>query len=348
MAEGTRMSLPLSHDLEPMEADTAAELPEGEGWIYEPKWDGFRCLAFRDGASVELRSKAGKALTRYFPELEEGLSALAARRFVLDGEIVVPADGALSFDALLMRIHPAESRVRKLAAAHPALYVVFDLLVDEKGKDLTPRPLEGRREALEAFMVRHEGPPGPLRLSPLSRDPKKARRWLEAGRHGLDGVMAKRAALPYASGTRDGMVKVKRMRSAECVVAGFRWSKTGKTIGSMLLGLYGDDGLLHHVGFCSALNAKVRKEADARVLPLRGGEGFTGRAPGGPSRWRKEGTGEFERLRPELVVEVEYDHFTGGRFRHGTRFMRWRPDKPPQRCTMEQVEREGRSAMALL
>lgn len=339
----THVKLPLPLDYAPMEARTAEELPSGEGWVYEPKWDGFRCLAFRDGPQVELRSKAGKPLGRYFPDVVEAIASLQAPRFVLDGEIVIPVGGALSFDDLLIRIHPAASRVRKLAAATPARFIAFDLLVDGDGRDLTGLPLAERRAALERFAMG-----GHASISPQTTDVKAARRWLAAGAGGLDGVIAKRADASYATGARTAMVKVKRMRTADCVVGGFRWSKHGRTLGSMLLGLYDGAGHLHHVGFCSAMNAKVRKEADARILPLQGGEGFSGHGPSAESRWRKEGTGEWEPVRPEVVVEVEYDHFTQGRFRHGTRFVRWRPDKAPRQCTVEQIEPEGRSALRML
>ena len=342
------MALPLPPDFPPMEAESEGEIPTGAGWIYEPKWDGFRCLAFKDGKEVDLRSKAGKPLGRYFPDVVEAIAAIRAPRFVLDGEIVVPVGDALVFDELLLRIHPAGSRVAKLAAAHPARLVVFDLLVDARGKDRTRDPLERRRAALEEFAAKHLRDNHAIHLSPHTDDAAEARRWLAGGHGGLDGVMAKRTELAYASGERTAMVKVKRIRTAECVVGGFRWGKDGKSVGSLLLGLYDAEGLLHHVGFCSALNARVRKEAAERVVPARGGEGFTGRAPGGPSRWRKEGSGEWEALRPQVVVEVEYDHFTGGRFRHGTKFLRWRPDKSPEACRMEQVEKEGRSALATL
>ena len=341
------MALPLPLTFAPMEADVAAELPAGGEWIYEPKWDGFRCLAFRDGRKVELQSKAGKPLGRYFPDVVEALARLDAPSFVLDGEIVIPVEGALSFDDLLLRIHPAASRVTRLAAEHPAHFVAFDLLVDGAGKNRSGEPLHARREALADFATRFfDGHPD-LHLSPHTTELKEARRWLANKRGGLDGVVAKLADAPYASGEHTGMVKVKRMRSADCVVGGFRWSKNGRTIGSLLLGLY-DQGKLYHVGFCSALNAEVRKQADERMVPLRGGEGFSGRGPTAVSRWRKEGTGEWEAVRPEVVVEVEYDHFSQGRFRHGTRFHRWRPDKEPAQCKLAQVEKEGRSALEML
>jgi ATP-dependent DNA ligase len=238
--------------------------------------------------------------------------------------------------------------VKKLAAENAAELIAFDLLVDGRGKDLTERPLRDRRAALESFDADTLAKTEPIHLSPSTDDLALAREWLENAAHGLDGVIAKRDDLPYASGERSGMVKVKRMRTAECVVGGFRWSKNGKDIGSLLLGLYGDDRKLHHVGFCSALNGERKKEARERVEPLRGGAGFTGNAPTGASRWRKEGTGEWEALQPELVIEVEYDHFNQGRFRHGTRFLRWRPDKAPEQCRLKQVEKEGRSALGML
>jgi ATP-dependent DNA ligase len=341
------MALPIPSTLEPMEASQADALPRGSGWLYEPKWDGFRCLAYRDGRRVELRSKAGKPLGRYFPDLVTAIGEVEASRFVLDGEIVIPVEGAFSFDDLLLRIHPAASRVKSLAEAHPAQLIAFDLLVDASARDLTGLPLAERRSALVEFSGRYfDGRPA-LHLSPQTADAAVAGGWL-SGTEGLDGVMAKRADLPYAAGERTAMTKVKRMRTADCVVGGFRWSKNGRTIGSLLLGVYGPDRRLHHIGFCSALNAALRREADARVIPLAGGEGFSGSGPSTTSRWRKEGTGEWEPVAPEVVVEVEYDHFTQGRFRHGTRFLRWRPDKAPRQCTLEQVEKEARSAIRLL
>lgn len=332
------MSLPIDFPYLPMEAESAESLPAGEEWQYEPKWDGFRCLAFRDGDAVRIQSKAGKPLGRYFPDVVAALAALEAIRFVLDGEIVIPVDGRLSFDELLLRVHPAESRVRKLAEANPARLVVFDLLVDDRGRSLADLPLEERRARLEAFAGRYLGPRGPIVLSEATRRVATARRWLRGGRGGdLDGVVAKRLDLPYRSGERDGMLKVKRQRTADCVVGGFRYASRGGAIGSLLLGLYDEDGLLHHVGFCSNLPATARKELVPRLEALRKPPGFTGRAPGGPSRWSTERSAEWEPLAPRLVVEVAYDHVSGGRFRHGTRFLRWRPDKAPRRCTLEQI-----------
>ena len=341
------MKLPVKPGYQPMEARLAAKLPAGEGWLYEPKWDGFRCLAFRAGDEIDLRSKAGKELGRYFPDLVEAIAAIEAERFVLDGEIVVPVKGTLSFDDLLQRIHPAESRVSTLARRNPAEFIVFDLLVDPDGADLTARPLRERRAVLEQLATRALGAARRIHLSPGTEDAVAAGRWLTDGAAGLDGVMAKQLDAAYASGDRTAMVKVKRMRTADCVVGGYRAGKNGG-IGSLLLGLHDETGLLHHVGFCSALNAKRRTEAEERIMPLRGGEGFSGSAPKESSRWRTEGSGEWEPLVPSLVVEVSYDHFTQGRFRHGTRFVRWRPDKAPEQCRLAQVEEESGDAMGML
>jgi ATP-dependent DNA ligase len=342
------MTLPLARSYAPMEALLVDELPTGDDWQYEPKWDGFRCLAFRDGAKVDVMSKAGKPLTRYFPELVEMLREVRAKRFVLDGEIVVPKDGELSFDELLLRIHPAASRIKLLSTESPASLIVFDLLVDAKGKSLAQRPLAERRPALEAFVAAEV--PASLRskLSPATTSMATVKRWFRSVGGGLDGVIAKQLDLPYQSGNRDGMRKMKSMRTAECVVGGFRYASKGKLVGSLLLGLYDDGGLLHHVGFTSNIpnDAKpaVTKKLEALVKP----PGFTGQAPGGPSRWSTARSAEWQPLAPKLVVEVQYDHFSGGRFRHGTSFLRWRPDKPPERCTIAQVEQEGRSALKLL
>jgi ATP-dependent DNA ligase len=332
------MSLPLAFPFPPMEAESTDTLPSGPKWQFEPKWDGFRCLAFRDRSSVRIQSKAGKPLGRYFPDVVEALGALEAKRFVLDGEIVIPVNGRLSFDELLLRVHPAESRVRTLVAAHRARLVVFDLLVDERGRSLVKLPLEQRRERLDAFAKKYLRAKS-IVLSQATRRLATARAWLEGGGQGdLDGVVAKRLDLPYRSGERDGMLKVKRQRTADCVVGGFRYASKGRSVGSLLLGLYDDDGLLNHVGFCSSLSAAERKGLTERLERLRKPPGFTGRAPGGPSRWSTERTAEWEPLDPKLVVEVGYDHVTAGRFRHGTRFVRWRPDKAPEQCRMEQLK----------
>jgi ATP-dependent DNA ligase len=331
------VNLPLEFPYPPMEAETAASLPRGPGWLFEPKWDGFRCLAFRDGDDIRLQSKAGKPLGRYFPDVVAALAALRARRFVLDGEIVVPVDGRLSFDTLLLRVHPAESRVRALVESHPAGLIVFDLLVDDRGRSLVAEPLTERRRRLEAFARRQLPRDSPIVLSEQTRRLATAERWLERRAGDLDGVVAKRLDLPYRSGTRDGMRKVKRQRTADCVVAGFRYATSGKQVGSLLLGLYDKAGLLHHVGFTSSLTADLRKGLTEKLERLISEPGFTGRAPGGPSRWSTERSAEWQPLAPELVVEVGYDHVTGDRFRHGTRFLRWRPDKAPGQCTMDQL-----------
>lgn len=333
-----RLDLPVMPPFPPMEARAVARIPGGGQWRYEPKWDGFRCLAFRDGSSIALQSKAGQPLTRYFPELVEGLLAARPKRFVIDGEIVIVEQGRLSFDDLLMRIHPAESRVRKLARETPARLIVFDLLVDDRGRDLTRLPFDQRRVRLDAFMEKADAG-SIMELSPSSSDIAQAERWMrEYATFGCDGVVAKRADEPYHSGDRDAMQKIKRLRTADCVVAGFRYaSAKPHEIGSLLLGLYGDQGQLDHVGFAASFTASERRELTKIVEPLKGGAGFTGRAPGGPSRWSTERSGEWVSVSPSLVCEVRYDHFSGGRFRHGTKFLRWRPDKKPRQCTFDQL-----------
>jgi ATP-dependent DNA ligase len=331
-----------------MEAKLVDELPTGDQWQYEPKWDGFRCLAFRDGDKVDLMSKAGKPLSRYFPELVETLSRTRARRFVLDGEIVIPRDGSLSFDELLLRIHPAKSRIDKLSVESPASLIVFDLLVDAEGSSLVKLPLAERRPALERFVAAKVPKGVAIRLSPATTKMVTVKKWFRSVGGGLDGVIAKRLDVAYLGGTRDGMQKMKNMRTAECVVGGFRYASKGRVVGSLLLGLYDDGGLLHHVGFTSNIPNDEKAAITKRLEALRQPPGFTGQAPGGPSRWSTERSSQWEPLAPKLVVEVQYDHFSGGRFRHGTSFLRWRPDKPPTRCTIAQVEQEGRSALTLL
>jgi ATP-dependent DNA ligase len=331
-----------------MEARSVDEIPVGDEWQYEPKWDGFRCIAFRDGDKVFLQSKAGQPLARYFPDIVEALQRIPAKRFVLDGELAIPVKGALVFDELQLRLHPAASRVQKLAAAHPALFIVFDLLGDTAGKSLLSLPLRDRREMLEAFAKHNLKSKGAVRLSPATTDLPQAKKWFDKVGGDLDGVIAKQLDAPYASGERTAMVKVKQIRTADCVVGGFRYATGLRVLGSLLLGLYDDDGLLHHVGFTSAFKASERPALTKKFKALRKPPGFTGNAPGGPSRWSTERTGEWEPVDPKIVVEVTYDHFTGGRFRHGTKIVRYRPDKAPRQCTMEQVEhREGKS-LALL
>lgn len=317
------------------------QIPAGDDWQYEPKWDGFRCIAFRDGDNVYLQSKAGQPLARYFPDVAEAIGKLSARNFVLDGELAIPVDGALSFDELQLRLHPAASRVAKLAQAHPALFIAFDLLAQDRQSYLR-QPLRKRRARLAKFKMK-----GAIRLSPATTDLRKAQKWFDKVGGDLDGVIAKRLDASYASGERTAAVKIKQIRSADCVIGGFRYATGAKILGSLLLGLY-DDGLLHHVGFTSAFKTSERHELTKKFERLRKPPGFTGNAPGGPSRWSTERTGEWEPIDPKLVVEVAYDHFTGDRFRHGTKILRWRQDKLPRQCTMDQVTgREGKS-LALL
>jgi ATP-dependent DNA ligase len=338
------MTLPIKPPFPPMESRSVDEIPFGGNWQYEPKWDGFRCLAFRDRAKVFLQSKAGQPLARYFPDVVAAVSKLKSKKFVLDGELVIPIGGAFSFDELQLRLHPAASRVQKLAAAHPAMFVVFDLLVDEKGKRLTNEELRRRRQALEKFARANLKVKGAIRLSPATTDLEIAKKWFDKVGGNLDGVIAKELDCSYMSGERTAVVKVKQIRTADCVVGGFRYASGARVIGSLLLGLYGDDGLLHHVGFTSAFKAEDRRALTRKFEALRKAPGFTGNAPGGPSRWSTERTGEWEPVDPKIVVEVAYDHFTGDRFRHGTKIVRWRPDKSPMQCTMDQVaHREGKS-----
>jgi len=321
-----------------MEALLAAELPEGVGWQFEPKWDGFRCLARRDDDEVTLTSKSGKPLGRYFPDVVTMLEGLKERHFLLDGELIIPVGDALSFDALQLRLHPAESRVRKLAAEHPAELMLFDIL-ELGGEDLRGEPLAKRRAALEKFFARNH--PAGLHLSPVTHDRRTALEWLDRSGGALDGVIAKRTGLEYRSGER-AMIKVKQQRTADCVVGGFRYADKKKVVGSLLLGLYDDQGLLNHVGFTSAIPAKERPQLTKDLEKLIEPPGFTGSAPGGPSRWNTERSMAWEPLRPVLVVEVRYDQITSGRFRHGTGFVRWRPDKDPKQCTYEQLAPELR------
>jgi len=321
-----------------MEALLAAELPEGEGWQFEPKWDGFRCLARRDGEQVTLTSKSGKPLARYFPEVVERLRRVPAKQFLLDGELIIPVGDALSFDALQLRLHPAESRVRKLSAETPAELMAFDLL-ELDGKSLTGLPLSKRREMLEQFFSRNAAPG--LQLSPMTCDRLVAIGWLRRSGGALDGVIAKRAGLDYRPGER-AMIKVKQQRTADCVVGGFRYADKRKVVGSLLLGLYDERGLLNHVGFTSAIPAAERSKLTGDLEKLIEPPGFTGSAPGGPSRWNTARSMAWEPLKPVLVVEVRYDQVTGSRFRHGTGFLRWRPDKDPRQCTFDQLAPELR------
>jgi ATP-dependent DNA ligase len=316
-----------------MEARLADTLPDGPDWQFEPKWDGFRCLAFRDGEAIELKAKSGKSLTRFFPDALERLKALPAPRFVLDGELMIQVGARTSFEALQMRLHPAESRIRRLAAEAPANFVVFDLLAGTDGSSLMCAPFAARRTALESLS---EGFGNGVDLTPCTRERNKAQTWLDHLEARLDGVVCKRLDQPYAPGER-AMVKVKRLRTADCVVGGFRYLAGRNLVGSLLLGLFDEEGRLDHVGYTSTISEAERTELTARLEALAGGPGFTGAAPGGPSRWSTERSGQWVPLRWELVAEVRYDQVTGGRFRHGTTFLRWRPDKAPAQCRRDQI-----------
>jgi ATP-dependent DNA ligase len=324
--------------LAPMEALLAAELPAGDGWQYEPKWDGFRCLARREADDVTLTSKSGKPLGRYFPEVVEMLRSVREREFLLDGELIITSNDVLAFEALQLRLHPAESRIRRLAGETPAELMAFDLL-ELGGKSLVDAPLGDRRKTLERFFAKN-GVRG-LLLSPATTDRDTALEWLHRSGGALDGVVAKRLDQPYRPGER-AMIKVKQQRTADCVVGGFRYAEKKRVVGSLLLGLYDDEGLLHHVGFTSAIPAKERSALTSKLEALIEPPGFTGSAPGGPSRWNTERTGRWKPLKPVLVVEVRYDQVTGRRFRHGTGFVRWRPDKDPRQCTFDQLAPELR------
>jgi ATP-dependent DNA ligase len=335
--------LPIQPPYPPAEAKSVEEIPSGAHWLYEPKWDGFRCIAFRKGNKVLLQSKAGQPLHRYFPEVVKALGELPDSQFVLDGEIVIYTEKRLSFDNLLLRIHPAESRIRKLSTETPATYLCFDILVDETGRALDKMPLAERREHLLRFFrgLSHNHD---VRLSPASTDRSQATRWMrDLGKLGWDGIVAKRLDEPYRSGERVGMVKIKRIRTADTVVGGFRYAEKGGGIGSLLLGLYDKEGLLDHVGFTSSFTADQKQELKNIVEPLMldlkdAKRSFTGHAPGGPSRWSTKRSSEWLPLKPQLIAEVRYDHFSGRRFRHGTKFLRWRPEKRPEDCKFDQIE----------
>jgi ATP-dependent DNA ligase len=321
----------------PMDARTAATLPNTDGpWQYEPKWDGFRCLAFKAGGTVELRAKSGKPLGRYFPEIVALLAGNKAQRFVIDGELVIEIADRFSFDALQARLHPAQSRIRKLAAETPAQLILFDILFTPDGRNLLPAPLSQRRAALEAF-TDTVAAPGSLVLSPMTLDFKTAQRWLHKAGHGaIDGVVAKRRDGLYEPGERT-MIKVKPHRTADCVVGGFRYQSNSREVGSLLLGLYDGEGRLNHVGFTATISDEERPALTRKLEAMREPPGFTGTAPGGPSRWSTERSGEWQPLRPGLVAEVRYDQISTGRFRHGTKLVRWRPDKAPRQCTIDQI-----------
>ena len=347
------MRLPFAPPLEPMLSRTADALPRGDGWQFEPKWDGFRTLVFRDGDEIVLQSRDGKPMNRYFPELAGPLAAALPERCVVDGEIVIVGPGGLDFEALLLRIHPAASRVKLLAAQSPASFVAWDLL-SLGDEDLREVPLGLRRERLEQAL---DAPTRPVHLSPATRDRGLAEDWFRRFEGaGLDGVMAKRLDAPYRPGERS-MIKVKHTRTADCVVAGFRWHKNGVgvMVGSLLLGLFDDEGTLHHVGVSAAFTNAMREQLVDELEPLREKalEGHpwrdwaeaekeanaTGqRLPGATSRWNRGKDLSWEPLRPERVCEVAYDHMQGTRFRHAAQFVRWRPDKRPQDCRYDQLE----------
>ncbi|WP_315742569.1 MULTISPECIES: ATP-dependent DNA ligase [unclassified Bradyrhizobium] len=348
-----RRSLSRHPDLQAMEARSVDAIPRGKEWQYEPKWDGFRCLLSRNGDEVTMQSKAGEDLTRYFPEVVAAARELKVQKFVLDGELVVPHGKTFSFDDLLQRIHPAASRVTKLSQETPALFIAFDLLATAKDGELAEHPLDERRPALEAFANANFKNHATFCLSPVTTSFATAERWLARSGAGSDGVIAKRIDQPYQAGNRDGMQKIKRFRSADCVIGGFRYAtnKGGngqKVVGSLLLGLYDDEGLLHHVGFTSAIKKEDKPALTAKLEALIAPPGFTGNAPGGPSRWSTERSTQWCPLKPKLVIEVCYDHFSGDRFRHGTSILRWRPDKAPRQCTFDQLKQKAADPMKLL
>jgi ATP-dependent DNA ligase len=332
-----------------MEMRSVETIPVGPDWQYEPKWDGFRAIVHRDGDDVAIISKNGQPLSRYFPEIVAALTAIGGDHFSLDGELVVPLAGALSFDALQQRIHPAATRVAMLARTTPAYYLVFDLL-REDGNVLVELPLHERRARLERFAATFPNA-GTLRLSPVTTDRSVVDAWFERVGGALDGVIAKRRDRPYTAGKTDAAVKIKKTRSADCVIGGFRYAADGQDrVGSLLLGLYDEAGLLDYIGFCSAFATAERRALVERLRPYAGGSGFTGGAPDmAPSRWNRgaERDRSYVALRPELVLEVAFDQVTGGRIRHGTKPVRWRTDKSPRQCTLDQLETAG-SVLGLL
>jgi ATP-dependent DNA ligase len=317
------VKLPLKPPVQPQLAKSARELPAGDDWCYEPKWDGFRTIVFRDGDEVHLQSRNGKPMNRYFPDVVEQALALPAQRYVLDGEMVVTVDGIQEFDLLSQRIHPAASRVERLAKETPAALVAFDLLADGD-ETLLDLPYTERRERLAALVA------DPVELTPATSDPEAAGQWL-AGTG--EGVIAKEGSAPYRPGERVGMVKVKRVRTADAVVAAFRFGKEPETVGSLILGMYGDEGELHVVGHTSSFRAKQKRELLELLEPYRTHE----RGSGEPSRWKSDAELVWEGLRPELVCEVAFDHITGHRIRHGAKFLRWRTDKEPRECLTSQL-----------
>lgn len=331
------MKTKLSLDYAPMEAELKTALPSGANWLYEPKWDGFRCIAHKNGDEINMVSKSGQPLGRYFPEMVEALRKLPAKQFVIDGELVIQEGRIFSFDNLLQRIHPAESRIKKLAKETPSTYILFDMLVDEDGTPLVDLPFSERRERLEEFALKNLQKAKDFIVTPVTNDKTTADAWLSKVSELNDGVIAKRSDLPYQSGTRKGMMKVKRRRTADCVIGGFRYATGSKEIGSLLLGLYDEDGELHHVGYTSGMASIDKKKLQEQLTELHTDESFTVNKPGAPSRWSTARSTEWQPVKPEIVVEVKFDHLTGGRFRHGTKLLRMRPDKAPRQCTFAQL-----------
>jgi ATP-dependent DNA ligase len=317
------MALPLSPPLKPQLARSAKELPAGEAWRYEPKWDGFRTIVFRDGNDVQLQSRNGRPMNRYFPEIVDQVLELPKKRLVLDGEMIVVVDGVQEFDLLGQRIHPAASRVERLAGETPAALVAFDLLADGS-KTLLDLPYEQRRERLADVIA------DPVQLTPMTDDRQAAGTWLTGA---SEGVIAKEAEARYEPGERTGMMKIKRVRTADAVVMAFRFGKEEGTVGSLILGMYDDDGALHTVGHASSFKASEKRELVEFLEPYRTHE----RGQGEPSRWKSDEELVWEGLRPELVCEIQFDHLTGHRIRHGARFVRWRPDKPPEECRIAEL-----------
>lgn len=331
-----RLAVPLT--TQTMEAKSVAAIPHDKGWQFEPKWDGFRSLVFRAKDRIEIRSRSGTSLNRYFPEVVAMIESLPVAQFVLDGELIICDGDHSSFDTLQQRLHPAASRVIKLSQETPATFEAFDCLMDADGRSLLANPLTERREALESLVARF-GRVKRLRLSAYTRSAKTAERWLQKSGGALDGVIGKRLDDRYRSGER-AMIKIKKLRTADCVVGGFRYRTGSRDVGSLLLGLYNPQGKLDHVGFTSSIprseGASLARKLRSKIQP----PGFTGKAPGAPSRWSSGRSSEWQPLKPELVVEVVYNQVTNDRFRHGTTLLRWRPDKKPRQCTFEQLKQK--------
>ena len=321
-----------------MEALLVSRLPEGKDWRYEPKWDGFRCLAYKRENIVTLRSKSGKPLERYFPDIVSVLEKLAAKNFVLDGELLVEGDSGYSFSDLQMRLHPAASRVKSLAQKQPATFVVFDILQTDKDKTLMSAPLSERRLVLEHFYKKYCSTEKAVKLSPQTDSVTEAMKWLSSSGWYIDGIVAKNSTDVYVPGERV-MQKYKRIRTADCVVGGFRYGTDSQEVGSLLLGLYDEQGRLNHVGFTSGIAKADKPSLTKKLEKLVHEPGFDGAAPGAPSRWSTDRSTQWKPLLPKLVVEVSFDHVTDNRFRHGTKLIRFRPDKSPRQCTMEQLRR---------